>query len=204
MRPTPEYVNALKDRLGSIDAIGEAQTTWERIANARKRERAAMDEQLAYQRAQLEARNTGQGYYNGIAGNITQGKSSSGFEKFVNSISGQESGGNYGAINRHSGAMGKYQIMPSNIRGAGGWDKEALGYNISTQAFMNSPEIQEKIARYKLQQYYNKYGPAGAAIAWYAGPGAANKYVNTGSVSSFAQGIYPSIQAYMNSVVGRL
>jgi hypothetical protein len=37
------------------------------------------------------------------------------FGAFVNAIAGKESGGSYSARNPHSGAMGKYQIMPSNI-----------------------------------------------------------------------------------------
>jgi hypothetical protein len=67
---------------------------------------------------------------------------------------------------------------------------------------MKSPEIQEKVATYKLQQYYNKYGAAGAAIAWYAGPGTANKFVNSGQVSKRIQnGGYPSVYAYMQAIL---
>jgi hypothetical protein len=114
----------------------------------------------------------------------------------------KESNNNYSAVNKHSGAMGKYQIMPSNIRGKGrGWDYEALGRDVTTQQFMQSPEIQEKIARYKLQSYYQRYGPAGASIAWYAGPGAAQKYAKNGYVSNAGQANgYPSIAAYMNAI----
>jgi hypothetical protein len=119
------------------------------------------------------------------------------FEKFVNAIASKESGGNYGAVNRSSGAAGKYQIMPSNI---GPWSREALGRSVSVSEFLRSPAIQERVARYKLQQYYNKYGAAGAAVAWYAGPGAVSRSMG----STRSQGAYPSIQAYWNDIIRRM
>lgn len=122
------------------------------------------------------------------------------FGAFMKAISAQESGGNYGAINRDSGAMGKYQIMPGNIRGSKrGWDYEALGRDVSTSEFINNPQLQEQIAQYKMQQYYKKWGPRGAAIAWYAGPGAVN-YKNLNK----SQGKYPSISGYVDSILRRL
>lgn len=114
--------------------------------------------------------------------------------KFIQAIAGKESGGNYSAVNKDSGAMGKYQIMPANIAGPGGWDKEALGRDISPQEFLNNPQIQEKIAQHKLRQYYSKYGPKGAASAWYSGD--PNKWKNTSP-----QGGYPSINAYVMSIL---
>lgn len=131
-------------------------------------------------------------------------QSSGSFGKFLSSISGQESGGNYGAVNRSSGAMGKYQIMPANIKGSGrGWDYEALGRDVSTQQFMASPQIQEAIAQYKLKSYYDRWGAAGAAVAWYAGPGAVSGYLKNPGRYTNPQGAYPSIAAYANSVLGR-
>lgn len=133
-------------------------------------------------------------------GNVNIPGATGDFGKFISAISGQESGGSYGARNRDSGAMGKYQIMPGNIRGKGkGWDFEALGRDISEAQFMASPQLQEAIARYKLQQYFNKWGPRGAAIAWYAGPGAVNR-VNLNK----SQGAYPTINQYANSILRRM
>ncbi len=117
---------------------------------------------------------------------------------FIQAISGKESGGNYGAVNSSSGAMGKYQIMPANIAGPGGWDKEALGRDITTQQFMNSPKLQEQIARFKLSQYYNKYGAAGAASAWYSGSPTKWK------TSTGAQGAYPSIHNYVLDILNAM
>ncbi len=119
------------------------------------------------------------------------------FGAFVSAISGKESGGNYGAVNSSSGAMGKYQIMPANIAGPGGWDKEILGYNITPQQFLHSPKLQEQIAQGKLRQYYNQYGPAGAAAAWYGGPGAASSWQGNNA----GQGAYPSVRNYVLSIL---
>lgn len=133
-------------------------------------------------------------------GNVPNIKGGGSFENFVNAITGQESGGNYNARNRSSGAMGRYQIMPGNIRGSGkGWDYEALGRDISESQFMSNPKLQDAIARYKLQQYYKKWGPRGAAIAWYAGPGAVNR-VNLNK----SQGAYPTINQYANAILKRM
>lgn len=123
------------------------------------------------------------------------------FDAFKAAISGQESGGNYSSRNSSTGAMGKYQIMPSNLGGAkSGWDYEALGYDISANQFMANPQLQEQIASFKLKQYYDKWGPAGAAVAWYAGPGAVAKNMN----STKTQGAYPSINSYKNSILKRM
>jgi hypothetical protein len=119
------------------------------------------------------------------------------FGAFVQAIAGKESGGSYSARNPHSGAMGKYQIMPSNIEGPGGWDQEILGRNITTQQFMANPGLQDQIALGKLRQYYNKYGVRGAASAWYSGD--PNKWRNTSP-----QGGYPSIAAYVQDIIRRM
>ena len=142
----------------------------------------------------------GPGSFTSFNGGVNIPGASGTFGKFLSAISGQESGGNYGSRNSSSGAMGKYQIMPGNLAGSGrGWDYEALGRDISSAQFMASPQLQEAIARYKLQQYYNKYGARGAAIAWYAGPGAVGR-VN----GNKSQGAYPTINQYANSILRRM
>jgi len=118
-----------------------------------------------------------------------------GFRGFVRAIRSQESGGNYGAVNPDSGALGAYQIMPGNIQGSGsGWDYEALGRDVSPTQFLNHRHLQNLIAKYKLQQYFGKYGAAGAASAWYSGdPGLWN--------DRSPQGTYPSIHQYVVDIL---
>lgn len=120
---------------------------------------------------------------------------------FLRAIATQESGGNYKAVGvptKYGTAYGKYQILDSNIKGHGGWDREALGRDISVKAFLNHPKLQEKIARAKLLQYFRRYGAEGAAKAWYAGEGNANTDSNSPQYGG------PSINAYAASVLSHM
>src|SRR6266542_566509 len=113
----------------------------------------------------------GSGMYGGNIPTIS-GNGIKGFEGFINAITGQESGGNYGARNSSSGAMGRYQIMPGNLGGKhSGWDYEALGRDITPQQFMSKPTQRAATARYPSQQVDGANGPAlaGAARAACAG-----------------------------------
>lgn len=94
-----------------------------------------------------------------------------GKEDFFSKVSAQESGGNYNATNSRTGAFGKYQIMPSNWPS---WAKEA-GLPEGAQ---QTPENQEKVAKYKLGQYFDKYGAEGALVAWYSGEQNAKRWVD--------------------------
>ena len=121
----------------------------------------------------------------------------SGKEAFINAIAGQESGGNYNAENGDTGAYGKYQIMPSN------WPEWAEEAGIGADA-PRTPENQEIVARFKLGQYYDKYGARGAAIAWYGGEGALNYSDEALNRKQGDNGEYPSINEYADEVLGRM
>ena len=115
------------------------------------------------------------------------------FNQFMKGISIQESGGNYSARNKQSGALGKYQVMPSNVAG---WSRQVLGYSITPNQFLHSPDLQEKIVSGILHGYFNKYGARGAAAAWYAGPG--NHNLDQSTRSQYGG---PSIKSYVDSVI---
>lgn len=114
-------------------------------------------------------------------GKLSPGAAGSDFERFIRAIAAQESGGRYGAVNRSSGALGKYQIMPGNV---GNWSRAALGRRISANQFLHNPRYQEQIAQYMLRRYYQRYGARGAAEAWYGGPGSIGKGYVRGYSSS--------------------
>lgn len=107
-------------------------------------------------------------------------------------ISSIESGGNYKAIGPATKtgdrALGKYQVMSANV---GPWSKEVLGREVTPQEFVSSPEIQDAIFKGKFGQYTEKYGPEGAAKAWFAGEKGMNnpnaKDILGTSVSSYAE-----------------
>jgi Transglycosylase-like domain len=70
-----------------------------------------------------------------------------GLGKFMNAIGRVESGGDYRARNRISGAFGKYQIMPSN------WPSWARIY-LGDRKAPATPANQEKVARGKFKTLY--------------------------------------------------
>ncbi len=99
-----------------------------------------------------------------------QSSSSSPFAGAISSIESGSQGGNYKlvgpATKTGDRALGRYQVMSANV---GPWSEEVLGRRVTPQEFMSSPEIQDKIFNGKFGQYAEKYGPEGAAKAWFAG-----------------------------------
>jgi len=213
--PQYDWRGGISQRSGIINQMGEDSLNAARQAAMRRAQQQASDQAIALANAGSSERSANQNALRAAGQSANQkgepyvagnNKSGSGFGKFMQSIAAQESGGSYGARNAMSGAMGKYQIMPANILGSRrGWDWEVLGRDISPSQFIASPELQEQIASAKLQGYYNKYGPAGAAIAWYAGPGAAQKYVSGGGASTRGEaGGHPSVSGYMQDILRRM
>jgi hypothetical protein len=89
-------------------------------------------------------------------------------------IAGIESGGRYDAVGPETGkgrALGKFQVMSFNVAP---WTKEVLGQELTPEQFLASPEAQEKVFQSKFGSYVQKYGPGGAARAWFAGEGGMN------------------------------
>ncbi|MFA6135546.1 MAG: hypothetical protein WC869_16150 [Phycisphaerae bacterium] len=112
----------------------------------------------------------------------------------MDAISGQESGGDYGAENPDSGAYGRFQIMPANWPS---WSAEA-GIPGAPQSAAN----QDRVARFKMQQYYNQTGSwEDVASMWYSGQ--PRSEVNL-TRRQGENGEYPSIGEYIDQVMGRL
>lgn len=90
---------------------------------------------------------------------------------FKKGIAGVESSNNYNAIGptTKSGdqAYGKYQVMGVNIPS---WTKEALGYSMTPQQFLKSPDAQEKVFEFQSMKNYSKYGNwDDVASVWFSG-----------------------------------
>lgn len=129
------------------------------------------------------------------------------FTDFKSRITTQESGGNYEAVNGRTGAFGKFQIMPENWVA---WSKEAGLPDGSPM----SPVNQEKVFDHKMGYYFSKYGPDGAAVAWYAGEGNAKRWIegkataigDNGQEYSWdakqGSGNEPSVREYVNDTTG--
>jgi hypothetical protein len=96
-------------------------------------------------------------------------------DAYSRAISGIESGGRYdlmGPVTKTGDrAYGKYQIMGANIPG---WTQAALGTSMTPQEFLADTDAQETVFKHRFGQYVDKYGPVGAAKAWFAGEGGMN------------------------------
>ena len=97
-----------------------------------------------------------------------------GFKSFRDAIAGIESAGSgdYSALGPQTKtgdrAYGRYQVMGANVPE---WTKAALGRSMTPQEFAASPEAQDAVFDHRFGQYVQKYGPEGAAKAWFAGEG---------------------------------
>lgn len=93
----------------------------------------------------------------------------------ANAIAGIESGGRYNALGpvtkTGDRAYGKYQVMGSNIPV---WTEKYLGRRMTPEEFIASPEAQEAVFKGEFGRLAAKYGPEGAARAWFAGEGGMN------------------------------
>lgn len=88
----------------------------------------------------------------------------------ASAIASIESGGKYdllGPVTKTGDrAYGKYQVMGANIPQ---WTKAHLGQAMTPEQFLASPEAQDAVFKGQFGQYAQKYGPEGAAKAWFAG-----------------------------------
>lgn len=94
---------------------------------------------------------------------------------YAGAISSIESSGRYDLVGPKTRtgdrALGKYQVMSANVPE---WTKEALGQSLSPQQFLADPKAQDAVFQHQFGKYVQKYGPEGAARAWFAGEGGMN------------------------------
>lgn len=91
-----------------------------------------------------------------------------------NAIASIESAGSgdYSAIGTKNAKLGRplgrYQVMEGNLPA---WSKEVLGRTVTPDEFLANPDFQDQIFDAKMDQYERKFGPEGAAQAWFGGEG---------------------------------
>jgi hypothetical protein len=91
---------------------------------------------------------------------VLAAKAPPGLSRFMAAVGKVESGGNYRARNRTSGAYGKYQIMPSNWPA---WAQRYLGDRHAKQ----TPANQEKVAAGKFTSLYRSVGSWRRVAYWW-------------------------------------
>jgi hypothetical protein len=111
-------------------------------------------------------------------------------------IASQESNNNYFAMNKDSGALGKYQMMPATLKG--------LGYNVTPKEFLTNPRLQEEAHSKLIEELTTRYkGNTDKILAdYYGGPRAA-AIIGT-AAGNTPQGKYPSINQYVAEVKSKL
>lgn len=119
-------------------------------------------------------------------------------EAFMNAIGTIESGNDYGAIGINTGKMGRargrYQIMSANWPA---WSREA---GLGNYGDWKNPAHQDQVARFKMNQYYQRYKNWDlVAVAWFGGPGAANKAEKQGlaALGGTKDGLGTSVPDYV-------
>jgi len=134
----------------------------------------------------------------------------SGLNRFFSGIGKQESNMNYGAINRMSGALGKYQFMPNTLKGLG----------INPAGFLKNPQLQETAMRRFTMQNVNTANSKGFNInindginareaqilsgMHYGGAGYLNKLRSGRGLNTIQAGNYPSFNDYSSSVINNM
>jgi hypothetical protein len=83
-----------------------------------------------------------------------------GLDRFMAAVARVESGGNHRAVNRTSGAFGRYQIMPENWRA---WARRYLGNANAKPTLTN----QERVARAKMRSLYHWLGSWKRVSYWW-------------------------------------
>lgn len=121
-------------------------------------------------------------------------------------IVGQESGGNFRAVNRHSRALGYGQVMPFNLPS---WTKAAIGREVGEAEFLNSPSIQIKTIDHRMSRYWSdcqekyardKESVRCVAAKWYSGVGSKK---DDDRQQYYKKHPYPSIKSYADSVFAK-
>jgi hypothetical protein len=104
------------------------------------------------------------------AGTAGIASASPGAPDYSKAIAGIESGGAYDKLGPQTKtgdrAYGKYQVMGNNIPE---WTTQVLGKPMTPEQFLSNPDAQEAVFKAKFGDYVQKYGPEGAAKAWFAG-----------------------------------
>lgn len=94
-----------------------------------------------------------------------------------------ESTGKYWKVNKDTGALGKYQVMPANLPD---WLHQAGLSNESPEQFLKDPAAQDKVFETIFGGYMNDSGSFNTAVVkWFGGPKAdPNKVISDGNATS--------------------
>lgn len=103
--------------------------------------------------------------------------STGGMSSYRDAIASIESAGSgdyqaLGPQTKGDRAYGRYQVMGRNVPE---WTKAAFGFSMTPDQFLASPEAQDRVFDHVFGGYVDRFGPEGAAQAWFGGPGSVGK-----------------------------
>ena len=97
-------------------------------------------------------------------------------------------------------ALGRYGVMPGNLPE---WSKAAVGRVVSSQEFLNSPELQDQIAGFQFLKNKQKYGTwEDAASVWFTGKPASQGASSKDVLGTTGAGYVQSFRDNLAKVVG--
>jgi hypothetical protein len=118
----------------------------------------------------------------------------------------KESSGRHDIVNRHSGALGLYQVMPDNLPR---WSQQVVGREVSKDEFLSNPQLQTQIVTGIMQDMLDTAQAATSdpreqvrrvASEWYSGR--QERFDNPNPQYTDGQE-YPSIRAYTNDIADK-
>ena len=117
----------------------------------------------------------------------------------------QESSGGRNLVNKRTGALGDFQVLPENVRP---WTRKHLGREMSEREFFSDPQAQRRVFDGEMGEYLRAAKATGAddetairmgAAGWYGGKGAMHRY---NDFKRFRPD-EPSFGEYTSSVLGK-
>ena len=197
-QPIPQEIEAKASALGT-----NAQTLLKAQMKLYEIPYPAMDQKSSY-----ESYETSSYQSSGDLAQYDTGASYNGIslDNLRNSVINNESGGNYSAVNPHSGALGYGQVMPANVPS---WSKQALGYQISTRQFLRDPKLQMQVINHRFEVMLKDQAAAGysgseairrVAAIWYSGQG---KRWNDPTPVYYDGRPYRAVAEYTIDILGR-
>jgi hypothetical protein len=136
-------------------------------------------------------------------GSFPAGELSGNAGRLRRAIVGKESGGNYGAVNPDSGALGIGQVMPANVPS---WTQKYFGRALTPQQFLRSKPAQDAVVNGRMRDMIADQEKAGfrgevairrAAAVWYSGK--ARRW-NDNSRETYNGRSYPSVAEYTRDI----
>lgn len=109
---------------------------------------------------------------------------------YIEALKMQESSGDYQVLHTPSIIEDAYTGKPVRVQGLGAygildinWKKWAKEAGLEG-ADWHDPVAQDTVARFKVQQYFNRFNSWDAvSVAWFAGPNKAKELVNNGTIN---------------------